>query len=900
MRKLLTFLAVAVALVMAAPSFAQKITGTIRGTVTDPSGAVIAGAKVTVINDATGLTRSAPTTSAGIFAFAELPVGTYTVRVENAGFKAEVRSNVVLNVAEARAVDVTLQTGDISEVVTVEVPAVAVKLVGADVSGLVTGEEVRELPLNGRNFMQLTLLQPGVNATNGFNTIDKGLSGGSDVSVSGGSVTSNLWTVDGANNNDVGSNRTILVYPSVDAIEEFKIQRNNYGAEFGQSGGAQINLVTRGGSNEWHGSAYYFGRRDELTATNFFLKQAGQDKPDLKWDDYGGTFGGPIIKDKLHFFASMEWNKDKRTSVRSALVPTAAMRNGDFSQRIAGCDSPAPVDPLTGQPFPGNVIPANRLNPAGQLEMQLMPLPNTTPTGGSCNNWVEAVPTPVNWRQENIRMDWTINDTTRMMVRWTHDSWQAQNSPDGTWGDDPFPVVASDWNQPGRSLVAQLNKNIGSTMVNSLTFSYSANKISVARAGDEQLVQQLSAAIPTLFPADIKQKGGDAQPGAMWGSLGPYGGGILWNQSPWLNNQDLFVLKDDYSAVFGKHFLKIGGLVSYNKKNEEPNNTTLESVQVNGAAGFVGPNGYIPNATTGNEIANWILNGTAWSTTEVQTNKSVQQRWKDFEFYVADTYKASPRVTTDFGVRLTHFVQPYIADDQMGTFNPASVNPALGNSPCNGMLYVPGKNPCPAAGFPGGADGPNRSLQPTKGLLVAPRLGVAWDVFGNGKTAVRGGLGLFYARERLSVGLALGTNPPFSGTAAVTRTLNSNQPLTGGGAAGFGAPAAGIIQEAGNSHNWQWNLSVQHELARNTVLEIAYVGNKGLDLLGQTNLNEVAPSNRLAYAQTGDVALRPLNGIAQIGDGDMPLTTRDRDSIYHGLQMQLVSRFGAGSLVSLA
>jgi hypothetical protein len=897
MRKLFGPLLALLVLAVAVPAFAQKITGTIRGSVTDPTDAVIAGAKVTVTNEDTGLTRSMSTTTAGIFSFAELPVGSYKIQVEHPGFKSEVRSKIVLNVAEARAVDIQLQAGNVSEVVDVEVAAVAVKTVGADVSGLVTGQEVRELPLNGRNFMQLTLLQPGVSGVDGFNTIDKGLAGGSDVSVSGGSTTANLWMVDGANNNDIGSNRTILVYPSVDAIEEFKIQRNNYGAEFGQAGGAQINLVTRGGTNAFHGSGYYFARRDQWNSTDFFLKRAGQEKAPLKWDDFGGTFGGPLIKDKLHFFASLEWNKDKRSDVRSAFVPTQAERNGDFSGGIAGCSSPKPLDPLTGQPFPGNVIPSNRLNPAGQLMMQLMALPNTNPTGGSCNNWVEAVPTPTDWRQENARVDWTITNTTRLMVRWTHDSWVADRNE---WGDDPFPVVRSLWNQPGRSLVTQLNKNIGSTMVNSLTFSYSANKISVTRGGDEDLVKKLTAAIPTLFPADLKQKGGEGQPGAMWGSLGPYGGGILWNQAPWLNNQDLFVLKDDYSAVFGKHFVKMGALTSYNKKNEEPANTTQESVQVNGAVGFLGPNGYMPGVTTGNEIANWILNGTVWNTGEIKTNKSVQQRWKDYEAYIADTYKLNGRMTADFGVRLTHFTLPYMADDEMATFDPGSINRAFGDSPCNGMLYVPGKNPCPALRLQGGGDGPNRSLQPTKAVLVAPRLGFAWDVSGTGKTAIRGGLGLFYQRERLSSGLALGGNPPFSGTSSVTRTLNSAAAVAGSAGTSFGAPAAGVEQKAGNAHNWQWNVSVERELIRNTVLELAYVGNKGADLLGQTNLNEIAPQNRLAYARTGDSALRPLNGIAGIGDGNIALTTRDRSSIYHALQAALVSHFGNGSLLSLA
>src|SRR6185312_14793854 len=370
--------------------------------------------------------------------------------------------------------------------------------------------------------------------------------------------------------NDVGSNRTILVYPSVDAIEEFKIHRNSYGAEFGQAAGAQINIVTRGGTNEFHGSGFYFGRNDALNATNYFIEKAGQPKDQLSRNDYGWTFGGPIVKNRLQFFASQEWNKETRGSVGANFVPTAAERAGDFSgPSIEGCTNPTPIDPLTGAAFPGNKIPANRLDAGGAAFLNLYPLPNTTPAAGSCNNWVTSLNTPINWRQENVRADYSLSNASRIMVRYTQDSWtnNAPNLQSNLWGDDPFPAVDSNWDQPGKSFVVSLNQTLGSRAVNTLQFSYSANKITVTRGEtNPELNGQINALIPSIFPSSGHEYPGEEGHPVFWG-----GGGYqaLWNEAPFHNNQDLYVFKDDYSLVFGKHMLKVGGLFSTNKKNED-------------------------------------------------------------------------------------------------------------------------------------------------------------------------------------------------------------------------------------------------------------------------------------------------------------------------------------------
>jgi Carboxypeptidase regulatory-like domain/TonB-dependent Receptor Plug Domain len=895
-----SLLLVPVFALLAAPVAAQRTSATLRGTITDSTRALVPGATVTLANPDTGLSQTTVTNESGEYSFSQLPVGRYHLKVELQGFKTATRTDINLVVADNRDIDVELAAGALSETVSVIAESTPVKTSGGDVSGVITGQQIRELPLNGRNFLQLATLMPGVSAPDFLNVKDKGLLGGSDLSISGGGVTSNLWTVDGANNNDVGSNRTILVYPSIDAIEEFKILRNSYGAEFGQSGGAQINIVTRGGTNVFHGSGFYFGRNDALDAKNYFLKQANQPKQDLSRHDYGWTLGGPIRKDKIHFFASQEWNIEDRGTARAAFVPTAAERAGDFSgPAIPGCTLPTPNDPLTGAPFPGNRIPSNRLSPGGLSYLNLYPLPNTTPPAGSCNNWVTSVTTPLDWRQENVRVDYTITNASRLMVRYTQDTWtnKSPSNQGNLWGDDPFPAVDSNWDQPGKSFAVSLNQNLGSKAVNSLQFSYSGNKITVDRGGDLSLNSSINALIPTVFPQSGHLYSGNEGHPVFWG-----GGGYqpLWNEAPFRNNQDLFVFKDDYTLVFGKHMLKAGGLFSFNEKNEDV--LGYGSAENSAFWGSGGQPGW--GANSGNLLADFLIKDMTFGFSENSGQRQVPQRWRDAEFYVADSWKARETLTLDYGLRYSLFLNPYADDNRIMSFDPASFKPALGTDPCNGLLQPPGTDWCKQAGLLGGAVGPNRSVFPQAKNNFAPRLGLAWDVNGDGKSAVRAGLGLFYLRERLSPGLNVGNNPPFIKNVSGLRTLDSNVDPCGCFGTTLGSPSSGREQRAATPHNWQWNLSYQREILPHTTWDVGYVANKGYDLLRTADINQVVPGDRNRNGVDDRLDFMRAQGGAGVGEirpygfGDKRITFWEHggESTYHSLQTQVVSRWGASQL----
>ena len=920
---------------------AQVVTASVRGTIMDEQGAAVAGADVTIANSATGYSRTAKTGVDGQYSFQELPLGVYSLHVSHSGFKSETQTGITLHVNDSLVLNVSLKVGAITESVTVEAAPVAVETTNGELTGLIEASQVSELPLNGRNFMQLITLIPGVAPAEAFSVTNKGLKGASDVSVSGSPSNGNQWLVDGANNNDTGSQRTILVYPSTESIQEFKIERNSYGAEFGLMAGATISLVTKSGSNAFHGSVYYSGRNDKLNSYDTELKAGCPTcaKNKFRGNDYGYTIGGPVKKDKIFFFWSQEWNKRIEGLTASAHVPTLGERTGNFSD-VAACPASAankangvndfgfPINTVTGAPAlhdpagaPGNQslgssIPAGRQSAGALLALTQYPAPTLAYTSASCpfTNWTASQNVPTPWREENVRGDFNITKTLTLMLKFTNDSWQIGPPSNGFgWGNNNLGVIDESWSQPGRIAAAKLSKTLGSSAVNDFQFSYSANRITI-NPSNLALETQLNNAIPTFFPISDKRYG-DKGPSIWFSGWGNAHLPSVWTIAPWANAQDLYTWQDDFSIVKSRHTLKFGAVYSRNSKNEQQSNAEFGGLF--GAVGYNGCTnkvvaGQCPNTSgnlTGYDVSDLLLQNMAFNWSEASTININDIRWQNTEFYAADTFRVTSRFTLVYGVRYSLLPNPYFADDLYTSFNPAAYNPALGTATCNGLLYSPGlkSNPCPAGS--GGTPGPNRALWNNNNHMFAPRLSMAWDPTGKGKWAIRLGAGQFFNRDRLYALQIGGANPPFIGNF----TTNSGRFIDNVNQPGACAPTcfsqglgnAAIGGETSNQmpNSWQYNLTVQHELFRNAVLEVGYVGNHNIHWEIRSDVNAVPEADRLRYVQNAGnsafrAGLRPFGPLK--GDNSLTYYTRNASSSYNALQALFNMRFTRNSIFQVA
>jgi Carboxypeptidase regulatory-like domain/TonB-dependent Receptor Plug Domain len=944
------FLVVLLALAIPSVMLAQQYSGTVTGTVTDPTGGSVAGVTVTATNVGTNATYDAITSDLGVYNFAQLPVGTYDISVKGSGFKESIAKGVEVHTSTVTEANIALQMGAASEVVTVEASDVQVQTTSSAVGEVVSGTQVRELPLNGENFMQLVTLSPGVSTSKDFNGRDKGLTGGSNFSVNGNPYTNNLFLVDGVNNVDMGSGRTILVYPSVDAIAEFKMIRNSYGPEYGQASGAIISINTKSGENQYHGGVFYAGRNDKLNANDWFSNFNGTGKAELRRNDWGYHASGPILKDKLFVFWNQEWNREIRGQSVARCVPTTDEKAGDFSSdvnsalaflnstptanatnvgQVTTCGATPPATftktgaiwsatstiPVANQAV-GNPFAFNAVDPAGALLAQFYPDPNIAGATGfnGANNWRSSENQTTDWSEWNIRADYDLTKKNRITFRYTNDSWTSPApNPNLFWGDTVFPSLQSDWAQPSKSVMAKLTTQIGSTMVNDIEFGYGHNAIITSLTpSSATYVGAVNAAIPTAWPTALKQSGAFINGGGAWGGLAPYGSNeTMWTIAPYGNHEDLYALQDNVSKVHGNHLFKVGVYYSTNAKVEDNNGGTDQPAFPTNpfSCATPAPAGCVSGVQTNNPLANFLLPGQVFNSNENSVNALDRRIWHDVEWYVGDTWKIKRNVTINYGFRWSFYREPYSQTNQQANFSLADWSAARAaafpSDACNGVVVVPGTDPCGAAvatlaalgidlPLSSGTPGVNRALVRQNNHDIAPRVGIAWDVRGDGKTAVRIGGGQFFQRELVGIGRTLSQTAPF--------VINATDPRTFGTAGSLANPAVSPNAAKDTSpvtpNSWQWNVSVERELARNTALQVGYVGNTGIHLTSMEDLNRVPEANWVEGAFSNGSALNSLRSATNFGTiGEF---ARGGHASYHSLQALFRSRLGDFSNFQIA
>ncbi len=842
-------------------AYAQTSTGSVQGTVTDQSGAVVPSAQVELTNRDTGATQHTQTSSNGSYSFPVVGVGDYKLSVIQPGFKAYTQSSIHVEAASPLTVNVPLSIGQTSEQVTVSEAPPPINTVTANEGNTISGKQLNELPLTNRQFTQLVLLEPGVsspqNQTPGY-----GSNSSVSFSLNGVRSDENNLMIDGVRNLDTfGGNA--FVTPNLFAVSEFRIENSSYSAVTGRSAGGQVNLISRSGTNAFHGNAFEFFRNDAMNARNFFATSV----PENRYNDFGYDVGGPIKKNKLFFFWSEEWRRIIQSNgTHLAVVPTQAERNGDFSALPAGS--------LSSQ-YAGNIISPAQLDPNAQLLLKYYyPLPTPGYQNGAFN-FVSSEPDFTKWREESLRLDYKPTDKLSTYVRLTQDNVTLQN-PYGLFSENSLPNVGSSSQvYPVYQIAFNATYSASPSFITEFTWGvYRDNDNYLENGPLSNRHRAPGLNIPQAFPLNELNR----IPSLQF-SQG-YAG--ITEQWYFYNYSYSMPFESHNTWIHGKHTIQFGIDFTREGKSELANPSNNNT---NGTFSFTGQ-------YSGNALADF-LTGHAYRYTETALDPFLNYRWYNLEPFVEDQIKLRPNLTLTAGLRYEYYQPEYEKNNMFGSFDPTLFNPAQAQQlDVNGAL-VPNTGAALNGIIVAGQNSPfGRALFPSRTNNIAPRIGLVWSPGTSSKTAVRAGYGIFYDRWG-SYSQFGGFNPPFNSSVNITNTLLSN-PV---GVPGTQYPPAlnAVLGPWKYPQVQKWSFSIQRDIGFQTSVSAAYVGTKGSHLLGNDNLNQPYPNLGVVNGVLSPDAIRPYSGYSTI----TAYETRFNSS-YNALQLSAIHRLQAGLLFQVS
>jgi outer membrane receptor protein involved in Fe transport len=783
----------------------------IEGVITDVSGAAVPGVTVTATNLGTNQSRVAVTDRDGLYTITPLTLGDYRVQTELSGFKPTA-TTLTLNVNEVARVDLKLEVGGMAETVVVTAAAPVIEKSTSHIATVIEKEQVENLPLNGRNFTQLATLSPGVNrGIPGSNSSGGGSGtdaetfrysefGGAALSVNGLREQFNNYMIEGLDNNQTLVN-SIAYLPSPETIQEFNVITTNAPAEFGRAGGAVQNLVIKSGTNDLDGTLYYFLRPKSLAAKPEFAEE----KPDFKNEDYGATFGGPLLRDRAFFFASYHGlrNSIPVEAGNYVTVPTEKMRRGDFSElldpAVSGLDNPIIIyDPLTGQPFAGNIIPENRIDPVGRAYLNLFP-PATR--GGVTRNFLTERQKKSTYDDIDVKLDHRLAASDHLFF--SASRWDDEFSDPGRIPGFQAGFGAGTSKHEGYAIRLGENHVFSGDLVNELRVGYSNFEFGFLPVG---FGTDQNAAVGIPGPGGITRPNGISLIGGGNGFyleyLGDFGQYLIEEQS--------IQIADSITWLLGDHTLKAGGTIMRRNMAQERTQFGKGFYFFRDALGFApGFSGY--------EVADMLVGTTDFTATGVPgfVPRNVIS-WEN-GLFVQDDWHVNPNLTLNLGLRWDVYTPYYEEDDRMANFDPATQR-----------LVLPDR------------DGAPRSTIDTDMNNFGPRLGFNYLI--NDRTAIRGGYGIFYSLDRGGIDRQLTENPPavvtefrFGDVPGAHVRLSDPIPLPtpvnpSSPELPQGSGVVYIPRDSETTEVQQWSLSVQREIFRNTSAMLAYVGTRADNL----------------------------------------------------------------------